>query len=96
MDGKEFDKLLPEATRYLEYFQALTEVGKVLTSTLELNGVLDALMKSLSQLMRPEHWSLLLVDPATNELYFEVAVGPASAALVIVNAKHNKVTGVLP
>ena len=46
------DELLPEATRHLDYFQALTEVGKALTSDLEFNSVLKNIMKSVEQLLR--------------------------------------------
>jgi diguanylate cyclase (GGDEF)-like protein len=69
---------LPRMARYLDYFQALTEVGKALTSNLQHQEVLDAIMRALSQLMKPRNWSLMLLDPATNELYFEIVVGEAA------------------
>src|SRR5687768_7129333 len=76
-DGRDQD-LLPQATRYLDYFLALTEVGKALTSTLDPKAVLGTIMKSLSALLRPKNWSLLLVDRERRELYFEVCVGDAA------------------
>ena len=69
---------LPRMARYLDYFQALTEVGKALTSNLRHDEVLQAIMRSLSQMMKPRNWSLMLLDPATDELYFEIAVGDAA------------------
>lgn len=69
---------LPRMARYLDYFQALTEVGKALTSNLQHQEVLDAIMRALSQLMKPRNWSLMLLDPATDELYFEIVVGEAA------------------
>ncbi len=74
-------ELLPRLTRYLDYFQALTEVGKALTQSLEPRVVLDTVMHCLSQLLKPKHWSLLLVDETKAELYFEIAVGDAAEKL---------------
>ncbi|MEZ4272156.1 MAG: sensor domain-containing diguanylate cyclase [Myxococcota bacterium] len=74
-------RLLPQATRYLDYFLALTEVGKVLTSKLELNEVLSTVMEALSQLLRPKNWSLLLVDKEANDLYFGIVVGEARQSI---------------
>jgi diguanylate cyclase (GGDEF)-like protein len=64
--------------KYLDYFQALTEVGKALTSNLQHQEVLGAIMRSLTQLMKPRNWSLMLLDAETDELYFEVVVGEAA------------------
>ncbi len=79
-------ELLPRLSRYLDYFQALTEVGKALTSNLRQDEVLGAIMRSLSQLMKPKNWSLMLLDPEQNELYFEVVVGEAAEKI-----KHMRV-----
>jgi diguanylate cyclase (GGDEF)-like protein len=64
-----------------DYFVALTEVGKALTSDLELSRVLASVMTSLSQLLQPRNWSLLLIDRDSNELYFELVVGDAAEKL---------------
>ncbi len=73
--------ILPETARYLDLFLALTEVAKTLTSSLDLSLVLEGVMKHLSQLMRPENWSLLLVDKEAGELYFEIVVGDAADSI---------------
>ena len=57
------------------------EIGKTLTSTLNLNQVLQVIMEKISDLFRPETWSLLLVDEQTGELYFEIAVGEAAGTI---------------
>lgn len=72
------DELLPKLARYLDYFHLLTEVGKTLTATLNREELIDTLMRSVSQLMEPQDWSLLLLDPETQELYFDVVVGEAA------------------
>jgi diguanylate cyclase (GGDEF)-like protein len=51
------------------------EVGKLLTSTLNLRGILELIMSKVSQLVDADNWSLLLKDQETGELSFEIAVG---------------------
>lgn len=58
-----------------------TELGKTLTSSLDLNEILRKVMDRISELLRPKNWSLLLVDEATGELKFEIAVGKGSEKL---------------
>lgn len=56
---------------------ACLEIGKTLTSTLDPKEVLRAVMKTGSQIIPAENWSLLLRDPQTGDLSFEVIVGVA-------------------
>ena len=58
-----------------------TELGKALTSSLDLNEILRKVMHNISELLRPKNWSLLLADHATGELKFEIAVGKGSERL---------------
>src|SRR5262249_26192620 len=57
------------------------EIGKALTSTLNVNQVLQVIMDKISDLFRPDTWSLLMVDEHSGELYFEIATGMAAEAL---------------
>jgi diguanylate cyclase (GGDEF)-like protein len=54
---------------------ACLEVGKLLTSTLNLQEILQLIMQKVSQLVDAENWSLLLKDNATGELTFEIVEG---------------------
>src|ERR1700760_3410384 len=63
------------------------ELGKALTSSLQLDQVLRTIMEKIDEFLRPDTWSLLLVDEAKQELYFELAVGKASQALKDVRIK---------
>jgi diguanylate cyclase (GGDEF)-like protein len=65
----------------LENFQVLAGVTKLITGNLKLNDVLGAIMRCLSQLLAPKHWSLLLVDERRGDLYFEIVVGEAADAI---------------
>lgn len=77
----ETDHILPRVSAQLDYAQALAEVAKALTSNLEVRSVLDTVMRCVSQLLRPQHWSLMLVDQEKKELYFAIAVGDAAEAI---------------
>jgi diguanylate cyclase (GGDEF)-like protein len=57
------------------------ELGKTLTSTLDIKEVLKVVMSKVSELMNPRSWSLLLADENTGELTYEVAIGRSAAAL---------------
>ena len=57
------------------------EIGKTITSTLDLKEVLQIIMDRIQELLKPQNWSLLLVDEAKDELYFEIVVGESADAL---------------
>ena len=63
------------------------ELGKALTSSLQLDQVLRTIMEKLDEFLRPDTWSLLLLDDAKQELSFELAVGKGSQALKDVRIK---------
>ena len=56
------------------------ELGKALTSSLQLDQVLRTIMEKIDEFLRPDTWSLLLVDDVKQELYFELAVGKGAGA----------------
>jgi diguanylate cyclase (GGDEF)-like protein len=63
------------------------ELGKALTSSLELDQVLRTIMEKIDEFLRPDTWSLLLLDEPKQELFFELAVGKGSQALKDVRIK---------
>jgi diguanylate cyclase (GGDEF)-like protein len=69
------EQLLRDLTRTVDELRIFNEIGKTLTSTLDIREVLAIIMEKISELMKPHNWSLLLVDEESNELYFEIAVG---------------------
>jgi diguanylate cyclase (GGDEF)-like protein len=71
-------KTLERRNRELE---ALIEIGKALTSTVDLENVLVLIMDQVSHLLKTQAWSLLLRDEQTGELTFEIAVSPAAEKL---------------
>ncbi len=71
-------KTLERRNRELE---VLIEIGKALTSTVDLENVLTLIMDQVSRLLKTQAWSLLLRDEQTGELTFEIAVSPAAEKL---------------
>lgn len=70
-----------ETNQRLLQLAAFNEIGKALTSSLDLREILKIVMVKVSELMHPKNWSLLLLDEGTNELRFEIIVGPGSEKL---------------
>lgn len=71
----------------LNQLATFSEIGKALTSSLKLSDVLNVVMEQISDLLKPKNWSLLLVDEETNELSYEIAVGPGADKLKTVRLK---------
>lgn len=60
---------------------SLIEVSHVINSTLELTHLLTIIMDIAKSVMRCEASSLMLIDEATNELVFKVALGDKGEAI---------------
>jgi len=56
----------------------LNEIGISLTSTLDLKVLLNQIMQSAVEILNCDAGSLFLVDPHTEELIFEVVLGPVA------------------
>jgi diguanylate cyclase (GGDEF)-like protein len=50
-------------------------IGKLISSSLEVEQVLEGIMEEVRVFFEPENWSLMRLDPNTNELFFVVAKG---------------------
>ncbi len=59
------------------YFELLLQANRILSSKLNVDDVLVAVMELATKVVRAEASSLLLLDDRTNELYFDVALGAA-------------------
>ena len=83
---------MPEATgadrkRQSQELNIFHDVAKALTSSLDLDSILQTIMEKMAEYFRPDTWSLLMVDEEHNELYFAIAVGDAAEALKDVRLK---------
>jgi diguanylate cyclase (GGDEF)-like protein len=70
-----------ETARQTQELGIFHDVAKALTSSLDLDSILQTIMEKMAEYFRPENWSLLMVDEQKQELYFAIAVGPKAEAL---------------
>ncbi len=68
----------------------LNEVGQAITSTLDLGGVLGALLEKVQQATSAEACSVALVDAATGDLVFRQAVGTVNQTITGLRLKHGQ------
>ena len=65
----------------MDHLRVFHDVARALTARLELEEILGTIMDKMAQFFGPERWSLLMVDEATNELYYAIAVGESQDTL---------------
>src|SRR3954470_8425905 len=75
------------ADRKLQEVNIYHDVAKALTSSLNLDSILQTIMEKMAEFFRPDTWSLLMVDEQRNDLYFAIAVGDAADTLKSVRLK---------
>jgi diguanylate cyclase (GGDEF)-like protein len=76
-----------QLTRQSQELAIFHDVAKALTSSLDLDSILQTIMEKMAEYFRPDTWSLLMVDEQRDELYFAIAVGEAAEALKNVRLK---------
>src|ERR1700684_4714347 len=73
--------------RQLQEVAIFNDVAKALTSSLDLDSILQTIMDKMAEYFRPDTWSLLMVDEGHDDLYFAIAVGDKAEALKSVRLK---------
>ena len=76
-----------DGKRQLQELEIFHDVAKALTSSLNLDSVLQTIMEKVAEYFRPDTWSLLMVDEGREDLYFAIAVGDAADTLKTVRLK---------
>jgi diguanylate cyclase (GGDEF)-like protein len=77
-DRRQFEVI---ESRQMDHLRVFHDVARALTSSLELEEILGAIMSKMAQFFGPERWSLLMVDEATGDLYYAIAVGENAESL---------------
>lgn len=77
-ENRDLKATLKQMKKELSFF---ISVGKALTSTLELDKVLDIIMENVQKLVEAEAWSLLLLDEERNDIYFAILKGEHTEGL---------------
>ena len=62
-------------SRQMDHLKVFHDVARSLTTSLELEEILGAIMEKMAQFFGPERWSMMMVDEPSNELYCVIAVG---------------------
>src|SRR6266403_5477570 len=75
------------ADRKVQELGIFHDVAKALTSSLDLDSILQTIMEKMAEYFKPDNWSLLMVDEERDELYFAIVVGKAAEALKNVRLK---------
>ncbi|NJN80374.1 MAG: GAF domain-containing protein [Anaerolineales bacterium] len=75
-------RLLEETEQRAHQLSTLNEITRQLTSTLELNPLLQNILENAVGILNCEAGSLFLVDEQTDELVFRVTVGPVATNLI--------------
>ena len=75
MEGR---KLLEELKRTVNALAIFSEIGKTLTSTLDIKEVLRIVLQKVSELMQPTSWSLLLLNEKEMSLRYEILINEPS------------------
>ena len=66
---------LMEDRTCIQQLMTCLEIGKALTSTFNMERILEMILTLVSELIRAKNWSLFLLDSTTQELTFELVVG---------------------
>jgi len=75
-------RLLEDSERSARQLSFLNEVGRNLTSVLDLPSLLEQILDNAIDILNCEAGTLFLVDEETGELIFEVVKGPVAGELV--------------
>src|SRR5271163_2234094 len=81
------DAASSEPKRQVQELHIFHDVAKALTSSLDLDRILQTIMDKMAEYFRPDTWSLLMVDENRDDLYFAIAVGDKAEALKNVRLK---------
>jgi len=68
-------------SRQMDHLRVFHDVARTLTTSLELEEILRAIMEKMASFFGPERWSLLMIDPVKKDLYYAIAVGEDSNSL---------------
>ena len=90
MNSNDDTILLKLLERSNEQLASMIDIGKALTSSLEVHDVLESIMKQVDRLIRPKAWSLLLMEETSGDLVFEIAVSPVAENLKGIKLKKGE------
>ena len=67
--------------RQLYELKIFHDVAKALTSTLDLDTILQTIMEKMAAYFEPATWSLVMIDESSQEPYYAASVGKGAEVL---------------
>ncbi len=67
--------------RQLYELKIFHDVAKALTSTLDLDTILQTIMEKMAAYFEPATWSLIMIDESSQEPYYAASVGHGAEGL---------------
>lgn len=61
--------------RHSDELKIFHDVAKALTSSLDLDNILQTILEKIAAYFKPDTWSLIMLDEETQDLYYTVAIG---------------------
>lgn len=71
----------PDNDRQLYELKIFHDVAKALTSTLDLDTILQTIMEKMAAYFEPATWSLVMIDESSQEPYYAASVGKGAEGL---------------
>lgn len=68
-------------SRQMDHLRVFHDVARTLTTSLDLQIILQTIMEKMASFFGPERWSLLMVDEMRRDLYYAIAVGEDAESL---------------
>lgn len=65
-------------------------IGKIITSSLDIAIILEGIMEEIRIYFDAENWSLMRLDPATNELFFVIVKGIDAKAVELIRISQGE------
>ena len=65
----------------MDHLRVFHDVARSMTASLELKTILGNIMAKMANFFGPERWSLMLVDEATQDLFYAIGVGENAESL---------------
>lgn len=90
------ERLLVESTKRAQQFAKLNEVGRVLTSTLEVDKLLSTVLESVVGYMDATDGNISLIDSSSGELVIKASTSPNLIQDPTLNSEHGKFNLTVP
>jgi diguanylate cyclase (GGDEF)-like protein len=80
----------PDQDRQSYELKIFHEVAKALTSSLDLDTILQTILEKMAAYFKPATWSLLMLDEASEDLYYTVAIGQGCESINALKLKNGE------